>query len=582
MRHLSPVAIIVVVLFLSQGNGQPACLAQTQKEPGSITGRVKLDGKPATGITIIATPSVTDAARAMQEMFNSSASMKATTDSEGVYKLEGVPAGKYRVAPSAPALVSADINPAGEITVSEGATAEGVDFALSLGGVITGKITDSEGRPVIGERISLTALDNPGAAAPSLMAGMIGNRMYASDDRGVYRIFGLRPGRYVVSAGKDSNVMSAFFAQRPKRVQTFYPGVTEEAKARPVQVTAGSEAAGVDIQFSGTDTGFVVSGRVVDADSKTPIANAMVAYSKAQKNPTDETRNATETAGDSSGMPGGFTTTNDKGEFRFAAVAPGNYKLDTTSIGAFAGASGSQFYADPVFFEVQSTNVDKVEVKVHRGAGISGVVVIESADSQDSLDRYGQLVLMAMVMDPASRRYSSGNCIVAPDGSFRLGGLKPGKVSIRTFSMSARRPGILRIERNGVELPGGFEIQPNEEVNGLRVILTPAIGVIRGRVTFQGGALQPGAKVTARARPANADPSDLGNVLNGNSVDVSSDGSFLIENLTPGSYEVQVSMWVPGQRDSRGTSAKQTVTVTSDSPAEVDIVLDLSGKASDK
>ena len=580
MRKLKSAAIILFVLLSALAYDRPV-RAQTQKEPGAITGRVKLEGKPVKGITITAAPELSPD-RIVEAMFNSSASMKAVTDSEGVYRLEGIPAGKYRVAPSAPALVSADANSSTEITVSEGATAENVDFALSLGGVITGKITDGEGQPVIGERVSLKLMDaSQSATGASIVAGMFGNRMYATDDRGVYRIFGLQPGRYVVSAGKDSDAMSNIFSQRAKRVQTFYPGVTEESKAKPIVVTAASEAAGVDIQFSGADKGFVISGRVLDSESKAPIANAMVAYSKAIKDSTaDDLRITTDTGNDLTGMPGGFTTTNDKGEFRFAFVLPGNYKMEATSIGAFAGSGGSQFYADPVLFEVESTNVEKLEIKVHRGAGISGVVVIESADPQDSLDRYGQLMLMAMVIDPSSKSFSSGNCIVGPDGTFRLGGLKPGKVTFRTFSMSARKPGILRLERNGVEVQGGIEVQPNEEVLGLRLILAPSNGVIRGRVTIQGGSLPKGAEVVALARPVNNDQPDIGDTYR--RVDVSSTGAFLIENLTPGTYEVQVTSSVPRQSGSRSVSSKQTVTVTGSSPVEVDIVLDLSGKGSDK
>ena len=580
MRKLKSAAIILFVLLSALAYDRPV-RAQTQKEPGAITGRVKLEGKPVKGITITAAPELSPD-RIMEAMFNSSASIKAVTDSEGVYRLEGIPAGKYRVAPSAPALVSADANSSTEITVSEGATAENVDFALSLGGVITGKITDGEGQPVIGERVSLKLMDaSQSATGASIVAGMFGNRMYATDDRGVYRIFGLRPGRYLVSAGKDSDAMLAVFSQRPKRVQTFYPGVTEESKAKPIVVTASSEAAGVDIQFSVADKGFVISGRVLDAESKAPIANAMVAYSKARRNETTgDLSITTDTGGYLSGMPGGFTTTNDKGEFRFASVLPGNYKMEATSIGAFAGSGGSQFYADPVLFEVEATNVEKLEIKVHRGAGISGVVVIESADPQDSLDRYGQLSLIAMVVDPLDKSYSSGNCIVGPDGAFRLGGLKPGKVTFRTFSMSARKPGILRLERNGVEVQGGIEVQPNEEVLGLRLILAPSNGVIRGRVTIQGGSLPKGAEVVALARPVNNDQPDIGDTYR--RVDVSSTGAFIIENLTPGSYELQVTSSVPRQSGSRSVSSKQTVTVTGSSPVEVDIVLDLSRKGSDK
>ena len=582
MRKLSSVILMIVLMLSLQAFGRSAYCAQTQKEPGSITGRVKLDGKPAKGITVIASPSITDPTKMVEGMFSSSASIKATTDADGAYKLESLPPGKYRVAPSAPALVSADTNP-GEITVDEGSAAEGVDFSLSLGGVITGRITDSDGRPLIGERISLKPLDKPDAAGgASGMAAMFGNRMYATDDRGVYRIFGLRPGRYLVSAGKDPDLMAGFLSPRPKKVQTFYPSVTEEARAKPVQVTAGSEATGVDIQFSGTDKGFIVTGRVIDSENKTPIASAMVAYSKTQAVGKDgEVRVTTEAGGELSGVPGGFTTTNEKGEFRFAAVQPGNYKLEATSVGAFAGNGGSQFYAEPLVFEVQSANVDKLEIKVHRGAGLSGIVVIESTDARDSLDRLGQLMLLVMVKDDVNKSASTGNCLVGADGSFRLGGLKPGKATIQPFAISARPPGLLRVERNGVEVQGPFEIQPNEEISGLRVVLTPATGIIRGRVTISGGTLQAGVKIRAKARSVNAEPSDFDGVFGNRPVEVSSNGSFAIDGLTPGKYEVEVFATVPGQRGSRNVSAKQTVTITSDSPAEVDLVLDLT-KSTDK
>lgn len=586
MRNFSSVAIILALLIVSSGHDRGACLAQTQKEAATITGRVKLDGKPAPGITVIAAPSSSDPAKTVEQMFNSSASLKATTDSDGVYRLEGVPAGKYHVAVSAPALVNAESNSGGEIVVADGTTTDGIDFALSLGGVITGKITDSDGRPVIGERVSLKPLDTSGGSTVSAPAAMFGDRMYATDDRGIYRIFGLRAGRYLVSAGKESDVMSSFLSQRPKRIQTFYPSVTDETKAKPVQVTAGSEATGVDIQFSAADKGFVVSGRVVDSEKNTPIANAMVGYSKVRKLTVAKDSVPAGTPDDVSlaipDMPGGFTTTNEKGEFRFATVAPGSYTVEATSIGALAGSGGSQFYADPVAFEVQSANVDKLDIKVHRGTTITGVVIVESADSQDSLDRFGQLMMMAMVTDPATRSNSSGNCVVAADGSFRLGGLKPGKVTLRPFSMSARRPGILRIERNNVEVQGAFEIQADEEITGLRVILTPAIGTIRGRVTIQGGVLQPGARITARVRLQNSDSSADSDVFGNESARVSPNGTFAIESLTPGSYELEVFATIPGLKGPRGVSVKQTVVVTAERPTEVDVVLDLAAKDADK
>src|SRR5262249_38314529 len=177
---------------------------QTDKERGSITGQVKVDGKPAKDITVIANPTVDDPSKMVESMLNKSASLKATTDSDGRYKFEDVSAGKYRLVPFAPTLVNASMEYGSEATVTGGNTTENVDFSLSPGGVITGKVTDSEGRPAIGEKITLNPVKDTNqqklegrlqsSVAPSpdsmMSAIMGGGRMYTTDDRGVYRIFG--------------------------------------------------------------------------------------------------------------------------------------------------------------------------------------------------------------------------------------------------------------------------------------------------------------------------------------------------------------------------------------------------------
>lgn len=580
MRTIS--ALSIAFLIYLPIDADPRYQAQTQKESGAITGTVKRDGKAASGITVIATPSMSDASKAVEQMLNPSTSIKATTDSEGVYRLEGLAAGKYSVSPSAAPLISSSGNSSLEVTVGDGSTVEDINFSLSLGGVITGRITDSEGRPVIGERVSIKSLDEKAAttdsAAAAAMMAMMGDRMYTTDDRGIYRIFGLKPGRYIVSSGKDSDIMNAVLSQHPERVQTFYPGVTDESKATAVQVTAGSEAAGVDIQFSNTDKGFFVAGRVIDAEKGTAIPNAMVAYSKEVKSVSSVSID-TGAGAASFPNPGGFTTTNNKGEYRFTAVAPGNYKLEATSIGALSGSSGGQFYADPLSFEVKSSNLDKLDIKVHSGASITGVVAVESTDPQDSLERFGQIMLMATVID-SEKSFSSANSVVGIDGSFRLGGLKPGKATLWPMAVSARRPGLLRIERNGVEVKE-FEIHPNEEVTGIRVIISSATCVIRGHVTIQGGALQPGAMIRATARTNSRSGFNPADLLGISPVEVGGNGSFIIDNLTPGSYEVEVFTVVPGGQTARTLSSKQAVTVTAERPAEVELILDL-GKATDK
>jgi protocatechuate 3,4-dioxygenase beta subunit len=583
MRSLVVVAVLFTLLC-----GTPSAWAQEPKEAGTITGRVTLDGKPAKDITVLASLSITDPSKIAESFLNKAASLKATTDSDGNYRFEDIPPGKYRLAPYAPALVSDSIDSASEVTVTGGTTTEAMNFSLSAGGVITGKLTDSDGRPVIGEKIALKSVDsnpNPAAVVNSVTAMMntfgAGGRMYSTDDRGIYRIFGLRPGRYLVSAGADSDVFSAIFKLRPKRTQTFYPGVTDQARAKQVQVVAGSEVGAIDIQFSAADKGFVVSGRVIEAEKGAGIGKAMVAYSAARRPPnkTDDEDSSDDHEDNFGGMPGAMTTTNENGEFKFEAVAPGSYKLEVEQFGAMTGTGTSEFYGDPITFEVRSGNVDRLEVKLHRGASISGVVVAENPDEESGLQGYGRLVLSASVVDAQTKAYSSGTSVVGEDGAFRIGGLKAGKATFRLDSIGERDAALVRIERNGGELQAGVDIQANEQLAGLRVVVTRANCVIKGHVTIEGGTIPPWQPITVRALRVKRDtmgPSGF------ESVSVDSKGDFLIENLAPDTYEVEASTAVPSKQGMRSVSTKQTVTTSSTDPGYVSLVLDIAGKGSDQ
>lgn len=564
-------------------------LAQDSKETGAVTGRVLLNGKPAQGVIVLALPSESDPAKTVEQMLKPPTPLKTLTDADGRYRFEAITAGKYTIGPAAPTLFSTDQESHNTITVSEGATVEDINFALSRGGVITGKLTDSEGRPVIAEEISLKPVDSS-KRADSYSSRSPG-RMYFTDDRGVYRIFGLAPGQYVVSAGHANDQITGLFSKRPRRVQTFYPGVTDEAKSKPVEVLAGAEASGIDIKLGIADKGFAVRGRVLMAETGAPMANAMVAYSAR----TPELRTASEGGDDSAGTPGGisspnpesgFSTTDAKGEFRFESLLPGRYSLDVMSMGATTG--GSEFYADRVNFEVESANTDRLEIKVHVGGSISGVVVVENQNAPPSNE--GTSVFMLMFMSSASP--GSGPNMprlsrVAPDGSFRIGGLKAGKITIRSLPYGVQKYSMLRIERDGAVQPEGIDIQANEQVAGVSVVVVEANGVISGRVVIQGGTLSPQSEISVWARPVNGSFNETQRSFGVDnetrrSFGVDSKGNFTIENLAPGDYEVEVSVNVQGPGGSRRPTAKQSVTVTSGTPVQTTLVLDLSPKGSDK
>src|SRR5215831_6251549 len=129
MRKIPIAAINIALLLFLQISAEPLGQTQTQKESGAITGTVKRDGKTASGISVIAIP-LGDHSNAIEPLFNQSASIKATTDSAGVYRLEGLSPGEYFVRPSASPHISTGGNSPTEVTVGEGSTVEDIDFSL--------------------------------------------------------------------------------------------------------------------------------------------------------------------------------------------------------------------------------------------------------------------------------------------------------------------------------------------------------------------------------------------------------------------------------------------------------------------
>lgn len=143
------------------------------------------------------------------------------------------------------------------------------------GGVIAGRVTDSQGRPVVEERMRVNRLTSGGEAQPFY----VGNDpdMFMTDDRGIYPIHGLPPGRYIVSAGYLAREGSiGYSTPRFFYPQTFYPNVTDEARAKVFELTEGAEFTGVDIVLADRKRSYDVYGRVVDADTGEPVPGVSI------------------------------------------------------------------------------------------------------------------------------------------------------------------------------------------------------------------------------------------------------------------------------------------------------------------
>jgi len=534
-------------------------LAQTPQKEGTATiaGVVTLKGEPVRGVAILLQPQRSGTPIRPQPP-------SAKTDANGRFRVTGVSAGQYLVGALAPGFVT-DGTPAfgfsgKTLNISEGETVENLELTLKPGGVITGRVTDANGQPVVEINVRLIRIFAQGVTGSP--PPPVGNVAYRTDDRGIYRIFGLPAGKYKVSVGIPTREGSyPPFTSRNFIPETFHPDTTDESQAGVVELEDGQEATGVDIKTAEAKRAYEISGRVVDASNGNPLAGISLTYGRYGKDGR---------------LSGGWSSPGWRsdldGEFQFAGMIPGRYAVFIDN-----REGKSELYSDPTPVEVIDGDVAGVQVRAQPGASINGTVVIEGTTDPSVLALRPQ-VRLSISADPYTFYGLDRNTRANVDGSFHFGGIPAGKFR---FAYYTGQPGLslLRVERNGTPLPEPtVEIRSGEQMTGVRVVLGYGNAVVRGQVKVIGGALPEGFRLLVTLRRV-IEPT----ISSSNTTPVDERGRFVASGLTPGDYELRISyMNFPSlPRETLAaivpaiSKVRQTVSAANGAEAQVTITIDL-------
>ena len=538
MRIVLLIALLVTSLTLVSAQ------ENSNTKTGSITGRVTLATKGVAGVTVTITMSG-DAFSGL------GLKLSAITDDEGRFRLSNLPPRTYVVWPFVPAFVVAEatgVYPLGKnVTVVAGETVEDINFTLTRGAVITGKVTDTTGRAVTDERVRILPVQDHLRRLVSSIYPSIND--IRTDDRGIYRAYGLPGGAYRVAVGDPQFAALTSTSGRRFYPETFHPNANDEAKAQVVELAEGSEVTGVDITVVRPLSGFSASGRFVDAKSGQPVPDVSF----------------------------GLTTISDKStargyvSLRGASTSKGLFQIDNLPPGTYAiSVLGGDNYGASESFTIRDADVVDIEIKTRRGSMISGTVIVEGTADRSVPAKLSRVQLEAYTWSVGNSvgvmRYSDINA----DGSFQIGPLRAGTLALGVRSKERNVTpdfALLAIEHNGVDKSTGFQISDGEDVSGVRLVFGYGTGIIRGTVRVEGGTIPAGTQVDAAfIRP--------GSPLTIAYTRVDARGQFVFERVPPGNYEVGVNAYLQTGR----VSARQMVATSNGVVTEITLTLNLTAK----
>ncbi|MGE0814122.1 MAG: carboxypeptidase regulatory-like domain-containing protein [Vicinamibacterales bacterium] len=471
MRSLGPALVVALTLAVgttlpSMANAQPGGqTAAGQRTPPRMLplGQTPPRGTAVLRGVVVAADSGGPIRRAQVRASAPGADSRTIlTDEQGRFELKELAAGRYTLTASKGGFVSLQYGqrrpgePGTPVELVDGQAMEKIVIGLPRGSVITGRIVDEFGEALTGAQVRALRYGYAGGVRRLLPAGQADR----TDDQGTFRIFGLPPGEYIVSAtlnedrGGPRRGANADDQPSTGYAPTYYPGTTTAADAERVTLGLAQEVGGIGFGLSLMRLSRV-SGRVVGA---TDLRGMVVAM------PDDGVRMG--------GLRGGPLSAD--GTFEISGLAPGRYVL-------VAGPRGRRSGTEPsgrLPITVSGVDLENVTIALAPPAVATGVIV---TDTGKVGLRAGQIRVSFTPAQPdALEGFRGGGVSADDDFTFELGGItEPGYLRVtppRGWYLKA-------IERGGQDITDQLlSIEPGGRLTGVRVVLTESASSVSGTV----------------------------------------------------------------------------------------------------
>ena len=490
------------------------------KREGLISGRVVADdGQPMGGAQV--------AAVGVGKSPLTAATQTTNCDSDGNFKVTGLSHGVYSIVARAPGYVSV------QDQSRKHRIGENVIIRMVRGGVITGRVTDEFGEPMVGVRVSADRVRDSEGEPDTGVSSM--NEMYSSqmtDDRGVYRIYGLEAGAYVVGVNVASSVFAAL-GQPSREPPTYHPSSPRGA-AVEINLRGAEEVAGVDIRARG-GRGRSISGTVSGETQGDGLINSVVI----------------SLVGAADNRLAGVATLIGAQNFSLRGVEDGEYELSAMRF----SESMNFALSAPRRVVVRGADLSGIELKLLKLGSVSGRAVIEAPNAECKTAHQFKVeeALIELKRDdktpgvfasglfPSETGVSLGSATPDKDGGFNAKNLEAGRYRIgadlpdenwyiRAITQAAS-PKPLDVSRAGVTLKQG------EKLSGFEMIIAQGAASLSGKVVPSHEGAQLPKRLRVHLIPAETDSAD--DLLRYAEAPVRGGGSFEFKHIAPGKYLLQ-------------------------------------------